>query len=194
MNRRDHQRLKTTITTLRHLQERYFFSVALAGILLLALLLYLFYILFRSCLSDSSGQDSVDAFKNYLVSLQKKLSGGGPVDLVAERAQLDRMQNKIKKCNPESTIRADRELRFVFVRTYNMVTEWGAPPEAQVDRIRFSGLMEEFYETYFSGKVHGDMRADNWILKGAQLPRAASRPIRSKRLPLFPRPSWHSRS
>ncbi|RYZ22207.1 MAG: hypothetical protein EOO16_10110 [Chitinophagaceae bacterium] len=171
--------------------------VTVPGILLLALVGYLFYVLFQCCFRGTRGSETIRAFKSFLVSLQDKLSRNtGTPDLASERVALERVQNKIKTYNTGDEIRADPRLRFVFVRTYNAVAEAHslATEENNVEYIRLSALLQEFYDQYFSAAQAGSRPEPRWLKGLASLPTAAMHPVRSKRLPIFPRPSLHSRS
>ncbi|RYD94819.1 MAG: hypothetical protein EOP50_08965 [Sphingobacteriales bacterium] len=122
----------------------------LPQLLLIALLLYLFVVLFRTCARSSSGPVSKLALLGFLQQFQTRIKGRDALDPSTERRALEVLQNRVKVCNSVAQIRKDRVLRFQFIKSYNLVTEWPYQhrpddPEAwkQLDL-----LMQEFYEEY----------------------------------------------
>jgi hypothetical protein len=123
----------------------------LPELIMLLLMSYLFYTLYSCCTADSRCADATDAFINYLKGLQQKFSGPG-IDPEQERANLEPLLNKLKLWKPGGDISQDSELRYLFVRNYNLVTEWPLThtPEDRIAWTRLTSLMRDFYESYFA--------------------------------------------
>ncbi|TCJ12423.1 hypothetical protein EPD60_14190 [Flaviaesturariibacter flavus] len=190
------RQLKSASAASRALFGKQVLLIGVPGILLLLLVAYLFYVLFKNSLANLRGPEAIEEFKFFLIALQKKLAQGEAVNLASERSVLEKVLNKVKTANTAAQIRSDRSLRFQFVRTYNTITEAHPPAGSPngVDFLRLSSLMEEFYDHYFTASGAGHHHSLHWVKGFSHLPTAAIRPIRSRhRLP-FPRPSWHSRS
>jgi hypothetical protein len=125
-------------------------------LIMLLLLIYLFYILFGCCMIDRNGSEAKNALKEHLWQMQQKFSGSDNIDPDRERAELDRLQNRMKVWNPGDTISRDPSLRYLFVRNYNLATEWPLTHETS-DRTGWAKLhavMKDFYDSYFANMIY----------------------------------------
>jgi hypothetical protein len=123
----------------------------LPQLILLAFVLGLFVLLFDCCFMDRKGAESIRIFKAYLRQLHKKLSGNAPVDPDQERLLLEVLQNRIKVTNFAGKISGNPGLRYLYVKTYNLVAECELrnASENHVGWLRLNELMKGFYDMYF---------------------------------------------
>ncbi|GAB4091230.1 hypothetical protein [Flaviaesturariibacter terrae] len=128
----------------------------LPELLLLALVLYLFTFLFRNCIGNKRGEEATGRLLDFLGSLQHKFTRHLPIDPAAERAALESLLNKVKTENTSACISGDAPLRFHFVRSYNLVSEWLVARATESDKVQWmllDSLMQDFYEVYLARKA-----------------------------------------
>jgi hypothetical protein len=125
-------------------------------IVMLLLLIYLFYILFGCCMIDRNGSEASNALKEHLWQMQQKLSGSDNIDPEQERSELDRLQNRMKVWNPGEAISKDPSLRYLFVKNYNLATEWPLTHETtnRTGWAKLHAVMKDFYDAYFSNMIY----------------------------------------
>ncbi|RYZ18188.1 MAG: hypothetical protein EOO16_23050 [Chitinophagaceae bacterium] len=126
--------------------------LAVPHLLLLALVLYLFVQLYRSCTANRRGSESADRLMQRLLQLERQFENGRSIDPRVERRELEALLNKVKVSNSSDHLTDDRLLRYHVTRSFNLVSERSlrVPPADRVPWTQLESLLQEFYGRYFS--------------------------------------------